>query len=194
MAALAAPWRALSRTIRVVSVDEHQLVLEGLAAMITREPDMTVVASASTGAEALDVVRRHRPDVVTLDLLLPDTPGEDLARLILAEFPRTRIVAITSAQGHIQARRALDAGVHGYLSKASPNRDLIAAIRGVHSGRRVIPGPVASPVASKVAEHLSDETLTAGEIQVLQLVARAVTGISRSPSSFPSPSRLSGCT
>ena len=126
MAALAVPWRALSRTIRVVTVGEHQLVLEGLAAMITREPDMTVVASASTGAETLDLICRRRPDVVTLDLLLP------------------------------------------YLSKAAPNRDLIAAIRGVHAGRRVIPGPV----ASKVAEHLLDETLTAREIQVLRLVAR----------------------
>jgi two-component system NarL family response regulator len=135
--------------------------------MINREPDMTVVATASSAAEAIGIVRHYRPDIVTLDVLLPDTAGEDLARAILAEFPRTRIVAITSAQGHIHARRALDAGVHGYVSKAAPNRDLIGAIRGVHAGRRVIPGPV----ASKLAEHLVDETLTAREIQVLQLVA-----------------------
>src|SRR5712672_2579427 len=96
--------RAAYRPIRVVTVDGHQLVQEGLAAMINREEDMTVVATASSGAEALDDVRRYRPDVVTLDLLLPDMPGEDLARQVLAEFPRTRIVAITSAQGHIHAR------------------------------------------------------------------------------------------
>jgi len=135
--------RVAPRPIRVVTVDGHQLVQEGLAAMINREEDMTVVATASTGAEALNDVRRYRPDVVTLDLLLPDMPGEDLARQILAEFPRMRVVAITSAQGHIYARRALDAGVHGYLSKAAPGWELVQAIRKVQAGVRMIPGPVA---------------------------------------------------
>src|SRR5215467_255381 len=107
----AAGLRTVPRRIRVLTVDGHQLVQEGLAAMINREEDMTVVATASSGEEALDDVRKYRPDVVTLDLLLPDMPGEDLARRILAEFPRTRIVAITSAQGYRDARRALDAGV-----------------------------------------------------------------------------------
>ena len=159
--------RMVPRPIRVLTVDGHQLVQEGLAAMINREEDMTVVATASTGEEALDDVRRYRPDVVTLDLLLPDMPGEDLARRILAEFPRTRIVAITSAQGHMEARRALDAGVHGYLSKAVPAWELIRAIRQVQTGERMIPGPV----AFKAAGHLTEEALTAREIQVLQLVA-----------------------
>src|SRR5260370_19287242 len=134
--------RVAPRPIRVVTVDGHQLVQEGLAAMINREEDMTVVATASTGAEALNDVRRYRPDVVTLDLLLPDIPGEGLARRILAEFPRTRVVAITSAQGHVHARRALDAGVHGFMSKAAPRSDLVRAIRKVQAGGRVIPGPV----------------------------------------------------
>jgi len=141
--------RVAPRPIRVVTVDGHQLVQEGLAAMINREEDMTVVATASTGAEALNDVRRYRPDVVTLDLLLPDMPGEDLARQILAEFPRTRIVAITSAQGHMHARRALDAGVHGYLSKAAPVHELVQAIRKVQAGVRMIPGPVAFKVDSR---------------------------------------------
>src|SRR5207247_9423689 len=88
--------------------------------MINREEDMTVVATASSGAEAIDDVRRYRPDVVTLDLLLPEMPGEDLARRILGEFLRTRILAITSAQGHIHALRALGARFHGYLAKAVP--------------------------------------------------------------------------
>ena len=159
--------RMVPRPIRVLTVDGHQLVQEGLAAMINREEDMTVVATASTGEEALDDVRRYRPDVVTLDLLLPDMPGEDLARRILAEFPRTRIVAITSAQGHMQARRALDAGVHGYLSKAVAACELVRAIRQVQAGKRVIPGPV----AFQMAGHVAGEALTAREIQVLQLVA-----------------------
>ena len=135
--------RVVPRRIRVLTVDSNQLVQEGLAAMIDREADMTVVATASTGEEALDDVRHQRPDVVTLDLALPDMPGEELARRILAEFPRTRIVAVTSAQSHVQARRALDAGVHGYLSKAAPVRELVRAIRRVQAGERMIPGPVA---------------------------------------------------
>lgn len=135
--------RVVPRRIRVLTVDGQQLVQEALAAMINREDDMTVVAMASNGAEALNDVQRYRPDVVTLDLLLPDMPGEDLARQILAEFPGTRIVAITSAQGHIHARRALDAGVHGYLSKAVPVSEMVHAIRQVQAGGRVVPGPVA---------------------------------------------------
>jgi len=147
--------RVAPRPIRVVTVDGHQLVQEGLAAMINREEDMTVVATASTGAEALNDVRRYRPDVVTLDLLLPDMPGEDLARQILAEFPRMRIVAITSAQGHIYARRALDAGVHGYLSKAAPDWELVRAIRQVQTGGRMIPGPVAFKVDSRTPRKVN---------------------------------------
>jgi DNA-binding NarL/FixJ family response regulator len=165
---LARGFRSASRQTRVLTVDEHQLVQEGLAAMINREEDMTVVAAASTGQEAIDGVRWHRPDVVTLDLLLPDMPGEELTRRILSEFPRTRIVAITLAQGHTHARRALDAGVHGFLSKAAPKRELVRAIRQVQAGARMIPGPV----ASRVAEHFTEEALTSREIQVLQLVAR----------------------
>jgi two-component system NarL family response regulator len=106
--------------------------------------------------------------VVTLDLLLPDMTGDALARRILAEFPRTRIVAITSAQGHTHARLALDAGVHGFLSKTGSKCDLVRAIRQVQGGGRMIPGPV----ASKIAEHLTEEALTRRELEVLHLVAR----------------------
>jgi len=134
--------RVVPRRIRVLTVDSQQLVQEGLTAMINREDDMTVVATASTGAEALGDVRRYRPDVVTLDLSLPDMRGETLARRILAEFPQIRIVAITSARSHMHARRALDAGIHGYLSKAAPVCELVHAIRQVQAGERMIPGPV----------------------------------------------------
>ena len=130
------------RRIRVLTVDSQQLVQEGLAALIDREQDMTVVAMASSGEESLADVRQYRPDVVTLDLFLPDMPGEKLIRRILAEFPQTRIVAITSAQGHAYVRRALDAGIHGYLSKAAPVCELVHAIRQVHGGGRVILGPL----------------------------------------------------
>lgn len=134
--------RVVPRRIRVLTVGSQQLMQEGLSAMIDREPDMTVVAAASAGEEALTDVRLCRPDVVTFDLLLPDMPGEELARRILAEFPQIRIVAITSARSHLQARRALDAGIHGYLSKAAPVCELVHAIRQVKAGERVIPGPV----------------------------------------------------
>jgi DNA-binding NarL/FixJ family response regulator len=153
------------RRIRVLIVDTHQLVQEGLAAMISREEDMTVVAAASRADEALHDVRRYRPDVAILDLLLPDMPGEDLGRQILAEFPDTRIVAITSAQSHVEARRALDAGIHGYLSKAVSVREMVRTIRQVRAGERIVPGPAACPPASE------SESLTAREVQVLQLAA-----------------------
>ena len=146
---ISAALKTVPRRIRVLTVDGHQLVQEGLAAMINREEDMTVVATASSGEEAIDDVRRYRPDVVTLDLVLPDMRGEDLARRILAEFPGTRIVAITSAHGHMDARRALDAGVHGYLSKAAPAYELVQGIRKVQAGVRMIPGPVAFKVDSR---------------------------------------------
>jgi two-component system response regulator DesR len=129
------------RRTRVLTVDSQQLVQEGLAATIDREQDMTVVATASTGQEALEDVRRCRPDVVTLDLALPDMRGETLARRILAEFPQIRIVVITSERRHIQTQRALDAGIHGYLSKAAPVSELVNAIRQVQAGERMIPGP-----------------------------------------------------
>jgi two-component system NarL family response regulator len=140
---ISAKFRVVPRRIRVLSVDGQQLVQEGLAAMINREHDMTVVATASTGEEALEDIRRYRPDVVTLDLVLPDMRGETLVRQILAEFPETRIVAITSTRSQIHARRALDAGIHGFLSKAAPVSELVDAIRQVQAGERMIPGPVA---------------------------------------------------
>src|SRR6185503_14850197 len=154
--------RIVPRRISVLTVDGHQLVQEGLAALIDREEDMTVVATASSGEDAMNDVRRYRPDVVTLDLLLPDMPGEQLARRILTEFPETRIVAITSAQGRAEARRALDAGVHGYLSKAAPGWEVVHAIREVQAGARMIPGPTA-------CERSDDQTgkLTARESQIL---------------------------
>jgi len=157
---------AVPRRIRVLTVDGNQLVQEGLAAAINRQEDMTVVAAASTGEEAIADVRRFRPDVVTLELLLPDIPGEELAKRILAELPRTRVVAITSAQGYMHARRTLDAGVHGYLSKATPLCELVSAIRHVQAGKRIVPGPV----AYEAVQHLGC-ALTFHEIEVLHLAA-----------------------
>ena len=178
--------RTVPRRILVLAVDGNQLVQEGLAALIDREEDMAVVATASSGEEAMNDVRRFRPDVVTLDLLLPDMPGEYLARRILAESPETRIVAITSAHGHLQARHALDAGVHGYLSKAAPGWELVRAIREVKAGKRMIPG------------HASVATLRRG--RPLRRASfrscnwsHAVIPTSRLRHSYPSPPTRCGC-
>src|SRR5262249_5084832 len=123
--------------------------------------------TASSGSEALDDIRRYRPDIVTVDLLLPDVTGEDLVRRILAEFPGTQIVAVTSVLDHMNTRRALDAGGRGYVSKAAAARELIQAIREVHAGRSVIPGPIPCDSAGSRAE----QPLTIRDTQVLQLVA-----------------------
>jgi DNA-binding NarL/FixJ family response regulator len=154
--------------IRVLTVDEHPLVRAGLAAVINKQTGMTVIAEAASGAEAMVRFREYRPEVVTLDLQLPDTSGEELASRILGEFPGARIVAITGARGDVHLLRALEAGVKGVVLKGMPNSELIEAIRQVHAGRKMIP----RQVASTLAEHLGDETLTPREVQVLRLVAQ----------------------
>jgi two-component system NarL family response regulator len=164
------PWNPLSPAapIRLLAVDEHSLVREGLAAVLGREPGMTLVAQASNGKEAIDAFRKYRPDVVTLDLSLPDMPGEQFVKELLAEFPDARIVVITSARGDVQMLRIIEAGVQGFVLRGTSNRELLDAIRQVHSGKKIVP----RQIASAIAEHMADETLTPREIQVLQLVAQ----------------------
>ena len=153
--------------IRVLTVDEDPLVREGLTAVIGKETGMLVVAQASNSREAMDRFRAFRPDVVTLDLLLPDLPGDDLAGRLLHEFPDARILAITRARGDVSLLRALKAGVRGFVLKGMSNQELLDAIRQVYAGKKVIP----RQVASTLAEHHGDEGLTAREDQVLRLVA-----------------------
>lgn len=150
-----------------MTVDQHWLVRDGLAAIINNETEMQVVAEASTGAEALDSFRLHRPDVVTLDLTLPDMPGTEVASRLLSEWPAARIVVVTGAGGDVPIGRALAAGVKGFVMKGMSHSHLLDTIRQVHSGRKVIP----AEVASALAEHLGDEVLTQREEQVLRLVA-----------------------
>lgn len=151
-----------------MTVDEHSLVREGIAAVIHREAGMEVVADAATGAEAIELYRRWRPDVVTLDLLLPDIPGEVVAQRILAEFPGARVVVITGVRGDVHMLRAMEAGIKGVVLKGMPHSALIETIRQVHAGRKVVP----RQVASNLAEHFGDDSLTPREVQVLRLVAR----------------------
>jgi DNA-binding NarL/FixJ family response regulator len=153
--------------IRVFSVDDHALLREGIAAIITSEPGMELVAQAATGREAVEQFRRHRPDVTLMDLRLPDMSGIDAITAIRAESPDAHIVVLTTFEGDVEIQRALQAGARGYLLKTMPPKELLAAIRHVHAGRKSIP----SEIATQLAEHMGDETLTEREIDVLSRVA-----------------------
>ena len=153
--------------IKVLSVDDHPLLREGIAAMIKGEPDMTLVASVSNGKEGIEAFRNLRPDVTLMDLRLPDMSGIEVMIAILAEFPQARIVVLTTFQGDAQVQRALQAGAHGYLLKSMAPAQMLATIRLVHTGKKSVP----AEVAAGLAEHLGDEVLTEREIEVLRYVA-----------------------
>jgi len=153
--------------IRVLSVDDHPLLREGIAAIVNNEPDMTMVAQASTGREALQQYRAHLPDVTLMDLRLPDMSGIDTMIAIRSSFPEARIVMLTTFEGDVEIQRALAAGARGYVLKSMPPRELTDVVRHVHAGRKQIP----PAVAAQLAEHLGEESLTERERDVLQHVA-----------------------
>jgi DNA-binding NarL/FixJ family response regulator len=156
-----------TRVIRVLAVDDHPIMLEGLAAVIEAEGSMQLVAQASTGEEAILQYRKHRPDVTLMDLELPGMSGEEAIRIIHNEHPAAVILVLTTFKGDAQALRALKAGARGYLLKSSVRRDLIDTIRALHEGKRVIP----REIAAEIADHAVDERLTSRELIVLKYVA-----------------------
>jgi|SRR5579864_3357795 len=153
--------------IRVLSVDDHPLLREGIAAIINSQQDMEIVSQASGGHEAIQQYREHRPDVTLMDLRLPDLSGIDALIAIRAEFPEARIIMLTTFEGDVEVHRALEAGARSYLLKNMPPSMLLDAIRQVHAGKRRIP----PEVAAQLAEHMSDDSLTAREVEVLQQLA-----------------------
>jgi DNA-binding NarL/FixJ family response regulator len=153
--------------IRVLGVDDHPLLREGIAAVVNNAPDMVMAAQASSGAEALRAFAALRPDVTLMDLQMPEMSGLDAIIAIRGESPDARIIVLTTYAGDVQAMRALKAGARAYLLKNAVHKDLLDTIRSIHAGRKAL-----SPeVSYELAEHATDDSLTAAEIEVLRLIA-----------------------
>ncbi len=154
--------------IRILTVDDHPLLREGIASLVGTRPDMTVVAEASNGNEAIEQFRKHRPDITLMDLRMGDMNGIEAITRILAEFSDAKIIILTTYSGDAQIIRALKAGAQGYLLKGLLRKELLETIRAVHEGKKRI-----SPeVASQVAEYAADSALSSREVDVLQLIAQ----------------------
>jgi len=155
------------KQIRVMSVDDHPLLREGIVAVVNSQKDMEIVAQAATGREAIEQFRKHRPDVVLMDLRLPDISGIDAMIAICKEFPDARVIVVTTVEGDAEIHRALAGGARGYVLKSMPPKDLVEVIRQVNAGKKRIP----SEVAARLAEHFDGDSLTPREVEVLAQVA-----------------------
>ena len=159
-----------AETIRVMCVDDHPLVRKGVASILANEPDMEVVAEASSGREAVDKYRELHPDVVLMDLRMPEMDGTEATRAIRGENPDARIIALTSYDGDQDIYRALEAGVRGYILKEMVHTEVVKAIRTVQSGKRLMP----PEVAERLSEYFPQVALTPREVEVLSFVARGL--------------------
>ena len=156
-----------SGPIRILSVDDHPLIRQGIAALVALQADMKVVAEAENGREAIQQFRLHRPDITLMDLQMPQMSGFDAVTAIRGEFPEARIIVLTTYAGDAQALRALKAGARAYLLKDTLHKELLGTIRAVHAGKKSL----SAEVSFQLAEHATEEALTAAEIRVLRLIA-----------------------
>ena len=156
-----------SEPIRILSVDDHPLIRQGIAGLVAVQTDMKLIAQAGSGREAIEQFRLHRPDVTLMDLQMPQMSGFDAMIAIRGEFPEARIIVLTTYAGDVQALRALKAGARAYLLKDTLHKELLSTIRAVYAGKKSL-----SPeVSYQLAEHATDEALTAAEVRVVRLIA-----------------------
>ena len=153
--------------IRILAVDDHAVLREGIAALLAGQSDMSLVGQASNGREAIQQFRTHRPDVTLMDLQMPEMNGLDAIIAIRGEFPEARIIILTTYTGDVQILRALKAGARAYLLKNLLHKELLETIRAVHAGKRT----VSPEVSFQLAEHATDDALTPAEVRVLRLIA-----------------------
>ena len=153
--------------IRILCVDDHPVVRQGIAGLVGLQLDMELVAQASNGREAIEQFRTHRPDITLMDLQMPEMGGLDAINAIRGEFPEARIIVLTTYAGDVQALRALRAGARAYLLKNAMHKELLETVRVVHSGRK----SMSPEVSIELAEHATDDALTPAEIRVLRLIA-----------------------
>lgn len=155
------------KLIRILSVDDHPLLRDGIAALVNAEPDMKLVAEASNGKEAVEKFRSHHPDVTLMDIQMPGGSGIEAITQIQTEYPDARVIVLTTYTGDVQVVRALRAGARAYILKGHVHRELLDTIRNVHAGKKRIP----PEIAADLAEHAADDELTAREVEVLRLIA-----------------------
>jgi DNA-binding NarL/FixJ family response regulator len=153
--------------IRILTVDDHPLFRNGVAALLATQPDMSLVAEASNGRQAIQQFRAHRPDITLMDLQMPEMNGLDATIAIRSEFPDARIIVLTTYTGDVQVLRAMKVGARAYLLKSLLDKELLETIRAVHAGKKTL----SAEASYELAEHATDEALTPAEVDVLRLIA-----------------------
>jgi DNA-binding NarL/FixJ family response regulator len=157
----------VSNPIRIMAVDDHPLLLQGLATIVGDQPDMLIVSQASNGREAIQQFRSHHPDVTLMDLQMPEMSGLDAMIAIRDEFPGAKFIVLTTYTGDMQVLRAMKAGARGYLLKSLLHKELLTTIRAVHAGKKTL----SAEASYSLADHAGDDALTPGEVEVLRLIA-----------------------